>query len=122
MVLTQRLDPAGFIPTFILDAKIPESLGAVEELRHTFSRDDEIDLKERTALISVMENQRGDQGYKPAELDIINNSKQKLRDSVALLKVIDSPDSLVKMKSGFIPGESHIVGLAETEIDASIEE
>ena len=123
MVLTQRLDASGFIPAFILNSKIPQSLRPVHSARVTFNRDSQIDTEQREVLISIIKRQQ-QEVYQQPELDIINSAKDKFGRMAAgnSLKEIRSPDHLVKMKAGFSPNEDDVTGWAETEVDASIEE
>ena len=97
-------------------------MSIIEEARSAFNKDDAIDLEDHEKLVAVMK--RGQEDYEQPELDIINDSTKKFEklETGHLLKDIQSLDHLVKMKAGFLPGEVDIVGWADTEIDASIEE
>ena len=122
MSFTQFLDSGGWVPTFVLDLKIPESLARVEDARSTFSRGEEVDLKERNTLAEIMKN--GQEGYDTDERKLIDTSINKfgkLKADNARVD-IESPDPLVTMSAWFNSDEDKIIGRATTEVDASIEE
>ena len=117
----QILGGGGYLPRFVVDSKLPKTLNFLLSARNMFSRDEEIDLEEREKLIEIMTT--GNEGYKTNERNIINGAVFKFgKLETESLKVVDSPDPLVMMKSGFIVGEGNIIGFAVTEVDASIEE
>ena len=115
----QYLDANGRIPTFVVESKIPEALGAVGELRDEFQRDDEIDKLERDQLAKVIKEEP--QTY-TAEEDILIN---KVHAKLGMLEwghfeELESPDHLVNMCKISIEGGG--VGRASVAVDASIEE
>ena len=91
------------------------------ESHHALDKEDE-DLVAAKSLSEIMVSVS--QKYITSELNIINNAETKF-GKLKLdnpLQNIESLDPLVKMKTFLIPGDSHVVGWAETEVDATIED
>ena len=80
MTITSKIDGGGWLPDFVVDSKIADSL-TLAEVRENFNRDEEIDQLERTALCALMNHageacitrdlpmlEGGVEAYKPSEL------------------------------------------------------
>jgi len=116
-----HLDAGGRIPSFVVNAKLPLALGAVDDLREEFQRDDEIDKLERDQLARVIKEES--QTYTAEENILINKVNVKLGMlEWERFEELESPDHLVKMGGFFIEVDSHLITRASTIVDASAEE
>jgi hypothetical protein len=119
IVVHQYIDVGGNVPVSVVNAKIPEALSGLAEIRNSFQRDEQIDEQERSKLALVIREEP--QFYDPEEMEMIERSKFRL----AAFKeedfyILDSPDHLVEMK--FDNKDEGGIGRAATVVDASIEE
>jgi len=110
----------GRIPTFVVNAKIPITLGAVGGLREEFQRDDEIDKLERDELARTIKEEP--RTYTADEDTHVNKVDVKLgMIEWEFFKELESPDFLVKMGKIYTEGSSLVVGRAIVTVDAEAE-
>jgi len=117
-----HVDAGGRIPAFVMDSKIPLTLGAVGDLREKFQRDNEIDKAEGDELARIIK--MDEQRTYTAEEDMLIN---KVDIKLGVLgwehfEELESPDHHVKMGKIFIDGSSSAVGRGSTIVDASVED
>jgi len=123
VTMYQCLDAGGRVPAWVVNAKLPVALGAAEDMRSEFQRDDEIDAKERSDFSELVKNEP--QTYSAAENVMIERVLLKLDDlQPESFRVLDSPDHRVKMglshaTDGDIGGG---IMLARVTVDSTIEE
>ena len=120
--LKQSVDAGGFVPRKVVDRKIPQSLKLVSELQHAFKRDEDVDRAALASLANIIRNEK--QHYTEEEQETIRKGKEfnmKCKESKKF-KDLKSPDPQVKMKAGHLEGESLVIGLCESIIDASLAE
>ena len=116
--LVQRTDSRGNIPVWLMNMKIKDSLSTAGELVTTFGRDDEVDMKERDALVDIIRNE--DQVYSEDEIAAIRKVSELLDSSsipVDSWMPITSSDPYVKMESTFKEGQVNIIGRSITVLD-----
>ena len=117
----QHADVGGFVPTWLINAKLPQALSAAVSLRREFQRDDEIDKLKREELAATIRHEP--QTY-TAEEDILVN---KVNVKLGMLEwehfeELESPDHLVKMGKMHAEGDGRMIVRASATIDSSIEE
>jgi len=115
------LDANGRIPTFVMNSKIPLALGAVDDLRDAFQRDDEIDKLERDQLARVIKDEP--QTYTAEEGGLINKVNVKLGMlEWEHFEELESPDHLVRMGKIFTDGSHCAIIRASVTVDATAEQ
>ena len=106
MVLVNKIDAGGRIPTWTMNSNVANTLLAAEALREVFQRDEEVDLAELALLAAAIEEGREEE-YGEEENALVRSLREQLG---ALLEdefvEIESPDHLVRMNINFIAGQS----------------
>lgn len=120
--VVQIVDPKGRLPTWVVNKKIPEGLGGIEEIRASFDRSEEVDKANRDELAEVIRG-GGSLVYETEEDEMIESVQSKLgalRDEDFV--DVESPDHLVQMRSVYSADSSKVNFRASTVVDASAEE
>jgi hypothetical protein len=113
LTVFQVVDVGGRIPAWVLNKKVAEALGGMEDIRQSFDRSDEIDKLALDELAGVIEHEQ--QVYDEKEKASITDMQKKLGGlKEEDFKELDSPDHLVKMHSIFKDKSSSAVGRAIT--------
>ena len=120
MIYTQKRDGAGFLPEWLVNSVVQNSLNAVQSTRLAFNRDTEIDKAENARLINIMQNSN-EEVYDAVENDALRSAKEKF-DSIGKLDPIESTSHRVQIWGGHIEGDPMVVGVGEVLVDCSIEE
>ena len=94
---TQVLDAGGFLPGWIVNSSVPSSLGLVEEARLAFNRDDQVDLEERSRLVTIM-GDPANETYTSEEFASLKLVQDLATEAEKTLTPIKSPSNFVKMK------------------------
>ena len=117
----QYFDGGGNVPKRVYNYKLQNALGAVEEMRSEFERDDEIDKLEHEEIAKVV--REVDQVYTAEENEIIEQVMGKLGGPKEEdFDELDSPDLRVKMGRLFAKSGGGGTLRASTVIDAAIED
>ena len=101
----QYADAGGFIPSSVINMKIPRQLMQVKNIIDEFSRDDEVDKSALEAYAALIRDKR--QKYTSYELDFIQRGRDFHRmctNQSAYFKILKSPDPGVKIKAVHIDG------------------
>ena len=117
----QYADAGGFIPSSVINMKIPRQLMQVKNIIDEFSRDDEVDKSALEAYAALIRDKR--QKYTSYELDFIQRGRDFHRmctNQSAYFKILKSPDPGVKIKAVHIDGDSLMTGLAVAVIDTDV--
>ena len=117
----QYFDGGGKVPKSVYNYKLPQALGAVEEMRAEFERNDEIDKLEHEEIARVA--REVDQVYTAMEDETIEQVVGKLGGlKEEDFEVLDSPDHHVKMGRLLAKNGGGGTLRASTVIDAAIED
>jgi len=122
VTLYQKLDAGGRVPARLMNSKMPIALGIVCDLRQKFQKDDLLDAEERDKLAAIMSRDDRDNatsgGGEEAHVARVSRKFADIED-LGGLKLLDSPDMFVKAEAVFEQGSPHVVGKAETIVDAA---
>ena len=119
----QYLDAGGSIPTWIVNSKMPEALGVVQDVINVFSQDDKVDSAQRDVLVKLMREGCEDQEYTEKELAVLDCAKNKLETlRTSDYEPLKSPDVFVKMDKVVKEGATIGIGRAITIVDTTLEE
>jgi hypothetical protein len=119
VTLHQHLSANGWIPTAIVDSKIPVALSFVTHVRDTFARDDEIDEAGRRVYARRMRDEPPT--YSKSESSLLDRVISRI-GNLKDFKKLKSPDPLVGMYYKHITGQSVGVIRASTVVDVPVEE
>jgi len=73
-----QIDMKGNIPTKVMEATIPRSLGFLSQTREKFNRDEEIDKVERERLVEIMRSGYEAEQYEISETGMIDSVVSKM--------------------------------------------
>ncbi|GMI03401.1 hypothetical protein TrLO_g3008 [Triparma laevis f. longispina] len=102
-VVTQ-LDARGSIPTWLMDKKMPEALGVVQDAIDEFRPDEKVDAAELREKSTFIRERWQDEVYSEEENGLLERACQKFEGSLKEgtdWKQLKSPDIFVKMEATF---------------------
>ena len=103
---------------------MPEAMSSVQEAIDEFRQDDIIDAAVREEFSALVEERWREEVYCQEEKLLIDKGKATVKaimDS-ADLKVLESGDPLVTLKAAHLDGDKLVTGIAESVVDAKMEE
>ncbi|GMI57913.1 hypothetical protein TeGR_g6018 [Tetraparma gracilis] len=114
----QHGDAGGFVPKRVADAKIPQALSPMCEMRELFQRDDAIDGAKRSELAAIVKS--NNEIYTDAENAIVDRVRDQL-DSIpdSSFEKLESPDLFVRMEA-FTKGGKNGIPRGSTVLDEDI--
>ena len=122
VLFVQKLISRGSIPLWLGNMKIKDSLSIASELVNAFSRDNEIDEKERFALIDTIGNEA--QEYSDEENKKLDTIEQLFHSKTTTLALnwqpVASSDPFTVMAIVDTDGKSNVTSRAEAVIDADV--
>ncbi|GMI13543.1 hypothetical protein TrLO_g6791 [Triparma laevis f. longispina] len=118
--LLQYLDPAGSIPQWVVNLKLPQVLGVVMEALDEFKQDEAVD---REALEVILNDiKRAGETYTAEEDEIVSNLMlQAKRFSMSKLDDVSTPDRFLRVQSKYA-GNGQGLAKGTIIIDATVEE
>ncbi|GMI02833.1 hypothetical protein TrVE_jg4749 [Triparma verrucosa] len=124
VIYIAQLDAGGVIPTWLVDKEVPQALSSVQEVVDEFRQDDRIDAAVRVGLSELMEERWGEEVYSEGEQLLIDKGKATIKAIVgsANLKVLESGDPLVTLKTAYLENDKLVTGIAESVVDGKLEE
>ena len=118
-----KVDAGGVIPTSLMNRRLPQALGVLQQAIDEFRQDDKIDEVNRAELATLMREKHDDQEYSEEELAVLERGHHRFEDvDEADYEHIESPDVFVKMDMVMEEGASVVVGRAVTIVDATAED
>jgi hypothetical protein len=119
-----QLDAGGVIPTWLVDKKLPRSLKVVQEAIDEFRQDGRIDAAVREELSELMEERWAEEVYSEKERLLIEKGKATVKAIMgsADLKVLESGDPLVTLKTAHLEDDKLVTGIVESVVDGKMDE
>ncbi|GMH73697.1 hypothetical protein TL16_g06259 [Triparma laevis f. inornata] len=121
-----QFDAGGSIPTWVVNKKVPQALGAIQGAINEFRQDEKVDAADRKEKATFMREHGQEIVYDEEENALLERVRQKFEDSLKDgegWKQLKSPDVFVKMEATFEEwGSSAVVGRAVTVVDATVED
>ena len=121
----QYADAGGFIPSSVINLKIPQQLMQVKMAINHFRRSDEVDNAELEAYTDIIRNER--QVYSSYEKEFVKRGREFYRmysaesaSESASYKTLKTPDPGIIVKAVHVNGSSLLTGVGVTVVDTDV--